>query len=190
MGILQPGSVSATIGTSGVVFAATASKPTKDPKGRLHTFCHAVPGLWHVMGVTQSAGLSLRWLKETFFAGQSYDALTAARGQGSRGSEGLEWAPYLLGERTPHLDPEVRAAFAGIGANHTAAHFVRAVLEGVAYSLKTRSRCSPSWAFRSAASGWAAAARAAAVAARFRRASTATRSKCSRPKRAARLAAR
>jgi hypothetical protein len=73
MGILQPGSVSATIGTSGVVFAATA-KPTKDPKGRLHTFCHAVPGLWHVMGVTQSAGLSLSWLKETFFAGQSYDA--------------------------------------------------------------------------------------------------------------------
>ena len=70
MGILQPGSVSATIGTSGVVFAATA-QPTKDPKGRLHTFCHAVPGLWHVMGVTQSAGLSLRWLRETFFAGRT-----------------------------------------------------------------------------------------------------------------------
>ena len=78
MGILQPGSVSATIGTSGVVFAATA-EPTKDPKGRLHTFCHAVPGLWHVMGVTQSAGLSLNWLRGTFFAGQSYDALTRAR---------------------------------------------------------------------------------------------------------------
>jgi xylulokinase len=135
MGILQPGSVSATIGTSGVVFAATA-KPTKDPKGRLHTFCHAVPGLWHVMGVTQSAGLSLSWLKETFFAGQSYDALTARAAKIPAGSEGLEWAPYLLGERTPHLDPEVRAAFAGIGANHTAAHFVRAVLEGVAYSLE------------------------------------------------------
>jgi xylulokinase len=119
MGILQPGSVSATIGTSGVVFAATAA-PTKDPMGRLHTFCHAVPGLWHVMGVTQSAGLSFRWLKETFLAG----------------SEGLEWAPYLLGERTPHLDPEVRAAFAGISTIHTSAHFVRAVLEGVAYSLE------------------------------------------------------
>src|SRR3984885_4112337 len=76
MGILQPGSVSATIGTSGVVFAATAS-PIKDPKGRLHTFCHAVPGRWHVMGVTQSAGLSFRWLKETFFAGLDYDKLTA-----------------------------------------------------------------------------------------------------------------
>jgi len=135
MGILQPGSVSATIGTSGVVFAATAS-PTRDPKGRLHTFCHAVPGLWHVMGVTQSAGLSLRWLKETFFASQNYDQLTAAAAKIPAGSEGLEWAPYLMGERTPHLDPEVRAAFAGISATHTAAHFVRAVLEGVAYSLE------------------------------------------------------
>ena len=135
MGILQPGSVSATIGTSGVVFAATA-QPTKDPKGRLHTFCHAVPGVWHVMGVTQSAGLSFRWLKETFFAGQEYDGLTAAAAKVPAGSEGLEWAPYLLGERTPHLDPEVRAAFAKIGTQHTAAHFVRAVLEGVAYSLQ------------------------------------------------------
>jgi xylulokinase len=135
MGILQPGSVSATIGTSGVVFAATA-EPTKDPKGRLHTFCHAVPGLWHVMGVTQSAGLSLSWLKETFFAGQSYDSLNEGAAKVPAGSEGLEWAPYLLGERTPHLDPEVRAAFAGISTIHTAAHFVRAVLEGVAYSLE------------------------------------------------------
>src|ERR1700728_2002710 len=135
MGILQPGSVSATIGTSGVVFAATA-QPTKDPKGRLHTFCHAVPGLWHVMGVTQSAGLSFRWLKETFFGAENYDALTAWAATVPAGSEGLEWAPYLLGERTPHLDPEVRAAFTGISTTHTAAHFTRAVLEGVAYSLK------------------------------------------------------
>ncbi len=135
MGILQPGSVSATIGTSGVVFAATA-EPTKDPKGRLHTFCHAVPGLWHVMGVTQSAGLSLHWLRNTFFPGQSYDALSDAAAKVPAGSEGLEWAPYLLGERTPHLDPEVRAAFACIGVGHTSAHFVRAVLEGVAYSLQ------------------------------------------------------
>jgi xylulokinase len=135
MGILQPGSVSATIGTSGVVFAATA-QPTKDPKGRLHTFCHAVPGLWHVMGVTQSAGLSLSWLKETFFAGQSYDSLNAEAAKIPAGSEGLLWGPYLLGERTPHLDPEVRAGFACIGVGTTAAHFVRAVLEGVAYSLQ------------------------------------------------------
>jgi xylulokinase len=135
MGILQPGSVSATIGTSGVVFAATAA-PTKDPKGRLHTFCHAVPGVWHVMGVTQSAGLSLNWLRGAFFAGQSYDALSDGAEKVPLGCEGLEWAPYLLGERTPHLDPEVRAAFAGIGVQHTGAHFVRAVQEGVAYSLQ------------------------------------------------------
>ncbi len=135
MGILQPGSVSATIGTSGVVFAATAS-PIKDPHGRLHTFCHAVPGRWHVMGVTQSAGLSFRWLKETFFAGADYDALTLAAASVPPGSDGLEWAPYLLGERTPHLDPAVRAAFARISSIHTGPHFVRAVLEGVAYSLQ------------------------------------------------------
>jgi xylulokinase len=78
----------------------------------------------------------LSWLKETFFAGQSYDTLNEEAAKIPAGSDGLEWAPYLLGERTPHLDPEVRAAFAGIGAGHTAPHFVRAVLEGVAYSLE------------------------------------------------------
>jgi len=88
------------------------------------------------MGVTQSAGLSLNWLRKTFFPGHNYDELTAAAEKVPAGSEGLEWAPYLLGERTPHLDPEVRAAFAGISTVHTAAHFVRAVLEGVAYSLE------------------------------------------------------
>jgi xylulokinase len=88
------------------------------------------------MGVTQSAGLSFQWLRNTFFAGQSYDSLTEGAAKVPAGSEGLEWAPYLLGERTPHLDPEVRAAFAGIGTGHTASHFVRAVLEGVAYSLQ------------------------------------------------------
>jgi xylulokinase len=88
------------------------------------------------MGVTQSAGLSFRWLKETFFTGQEYDNLTELAAQIPAGSDGLEWAPYLLGERTPHLDPKVRAAFAGISTVHTSAHFVRAVLEGVAYSLE------------------------------------------------------
>jgi xylulokinase len=85
--------------------------------------------------VTQSAGLSFRWLKETFFSGWNYDDLTAAAEKIPAGSEGLEWAPYLLGERTPHLDPQVRAAFAGISTIHSNSHFVRAVLEGVAYSL-------------------------------------------------------
>ena len=135
MGILSPGSVSATIGTSGVVFAATAA-PTRDPMGRLHTFCHAVPGRWHVMGVTQAAGLSLRWLRDTVAPGEDYGTLTAEAAKVPAGSEGLLWTPYLLGERTPHLDSTARAAFVGLTAGHTRAHLVRAVLEGVAYSLK------------------------------------------------------
>jgi xylulokinase len=135
MGILAPGSVSATIGTSGVVFAATDS-PIKDRLGRLHTFCHAAPGRWHVMGVTNGAGLSLRYFRDTFAPEASYDELTALAAKAPAGSEGLMWAPYLFGERTPHLDPEARAAFVGVTASHTRGHFVRAVLEGVAFSLK------------------------------------------------------
>jgi xylulokinase len=135
MGILTPGSVSATIGTSGVVFAAT-SKPTLDPKGRIHTFCHAAPGVWHVMGVTNGAGLSFRYLRDTFMPLNSYDDLATLASDVPPGSDGLLWAPYLFGERTPHLDPNARAAFVGITASHTRAHFVRAVLEGVAMSLQ------------------------------------------------------
>ncbi|WP_158941419.1 xylulokinase [Granulicella sp. S190] len=135
MGILAPGSVSATIGTSGVVFAATDS-PVKDRLGRLHTFCHAAPGRWHVMGVTNGAGLSLRYFRDTFAPDSSYDALTARAAEIPAGSDGLMWAPYLFGERTPHLDPNARAAFVGITASHTQGHFVRAVLEGVAFSLR------------------------------------------------------
>ncbi|WP_446742745.1 xylulokinase [Silvibacterium acidisoli] len=135
MGILEPGSVSATIGTSGVVFAATAA-PTRDPQGRLHTFCHAVPGRWHVMGVTQSAGLSLRWLRDVIAPGVDYDTLTQGAAKIPAGSDDLLWTPYLLGERTPHLDSTARAAFVGLTAQHTRDHLVRAVLEGVAYSLQ------------------------------------------------------
>ena len=135
MGILAPGSVSATIGTSGVVFAAT-DRPTMDTKGRLHTFCHAAPGVWHVMGVTNGAGLSLRYFRDTFAAGMSYDELTTEAAMAPAGSDGLMWAPYLFGERTPHLDAMARAAFVGITASHTRGHFVRAVMEGVAYSLR------------------------------------------------------
>jgi xylulokinase len=135
MGILEPGSVSATIGTSGVVFAATDS-PIKDRLGRLHTFCHAAPGRWHVMGVTNGAGLSLRYFRDTFAPGSSYEELSALAGEAPAGSDGLMWAPYLFGERTPHLDPEARAAFVGITASHTRGHFIRAILEGVAFSLQ------------------------------------------------------
>jgi xylulokinase len=145
MGIVAPGAVSATIGTSGVVFAAT-DRPALDPKGRLHTFCHAVPGRWHVMGVTQAAGLSLRWFRDQFGAegfGVSkqagrdpYERLTEEASQVPPGCDGLLWTPYLMGERTPHLDPQARAALVGLTASHTRAHMIRAILEGVAFSLR------------------------------------------------------
>jgi xylulokinase len=141
MGIVTPGAVSATIGTSGVVFAAT-DRPALDPRGRLHTFCHAVPGRWHVMGVTQAAGLSLRWFRDRFASASAapgrdpYDQLTAEAASVPPGADGLLWAPYLMGERTPHLDPDARGVLAGLTASHTRAHVVRAILEGVAFSLK------------------------------------------------------
>ena len=140
MGIVAPGAVSATIGTSGVVFAAT-DRPALDPKGRLHTFCHAIPGRWHVMGVTQAAGLSLRWFRDQFGAGaddgrDAYERLSDEGGTVAAGCDGLLWTPYLMGERTPHLDPKARAALVGLTASHTRAHVVRAILEGVAFSLR------------------------------------------------------
>jgi xylulokinase len=140
MGIVRPGAVSATIGTSGVVFAATAS-PEFDPQGRIHTFCHAVPKRWHVMGVTQAAGFSLRWFKDQFGVGgdssrDPYDRLSDEASHAPAGSDGVLWAPYLMGERTPHLDPNARAALVGLSSTHTRAHVVRAILEGVAYSLR------------------------------------------------------
>jgi xylulokinase len=149
MGIVRAGVVSATIGTSGVVFAAT-DRPALDPRGRLHTFCHAIPGRWHVMGVTQAAGLSLRWFRDTFgtAAGGSgsaasgittrdpYEFLSEEAAAAPPGAEGLLWAPYLMGERTPHLDPNARGALVGITPSHRRAHILRAILEGVAFSLK------------------------------------------------------
>jgi xylulokinase len=140
MGIVAPGVVSATIGTSGVVFAATG-RPALDQKGRLHTFCHAAPGRWHVMGVTQAAGLSLRWFRDQFGSGKddgrdAYERLTEEASRVPPGSDGLLWAPYLMGERTPHLDPDARGALIGLTASHTRGHVIRAILEGVAFSLK------------------------------------------------------
>jgi xylulokinase len=144
MGIARAGAVSATIGTSGVVFAAT-DRPSLDPHGRLHTFCHAIPGRWHVMGVTQAAGLSLRWFRDRFGVAPGapltdgrdpYDILAEEASSARAGSEGAFWLPYLMGERTPHLDPNARAALLGLTASHTRAHLIRAVLEGVAFSLK------------------------------------------------------
>jgi xylulokinase len=144
-GIVAPGLVSCTIGTSGVVFSHL-DEVAYDPRGRVHTFCHAVPGKWHVMGVTQGAGLSLQWFRNQLGreavreAAQKgvdpYELLTAEASQAPAGSEGLFWLPYLMGERTPHLDAAARGGWVGLTAKHTRAHLLRSLLEGVSYSLK------------------------------------------------------
>jgi xylulokinase len=140
MGVVSHGTVSATIGTSGVVFAATG-RPSLDPRGRLHTFCHAVPDRWMVMGVTQAAGLSLRWFREQFGMSadrqlESYEELLHEGAKAPAGCDGLLFAPYLMGERTPYLDPSARGMLVGLTASHTRAHTIRAILEGVAFSLR------------------------------------------------------
>ncbi|HMT06539.1 MAG TPA: xylulokinase [Pyrinomonadaceae bacterium] len=135
LGIVKPGMMSATIGTSGVVFAAS-DKPRFDPQGRIHTLCHAVPNTWHNTGVTQAAGLSLKWFRDTFAVDASYDDITALAENVPASSDGAVWLPYLMGERTPHLDANARAALVGLTASHTKGHAVRAVMEGVAFSLK------------------------------------------------------
>jgi xylulokinase len=139
IGVVSPGAVSATIGTSGVVLAAT-NLPALDPRGRVHTFCHGLPNRWLVMGVTQAAGLSLRWFRDQFgtINGHidSYEDLTAQAEKIPAGSDGLLWAPYLMGERTPYLDANARAMLVGLSASHTRAHVVRAIMEGVAFSLR------------------------------------------------------
>lgn len=134
-GIVEPGIVSDTIGTSGVVFAHM-DQVAYDPAGRVHTFCHAVRGKWHVMGVTQGAGLSLQWLRQQLASTSSYDELTALASTAKAGSEGLFWLPYLMGERTPHLDARARGGWIGLSARHTRADLVRSVLEGVCYSQR------------------------------------------------------
>ena len=134
-GIVQTGEMSCTVGTSGVVFAYL-EKPSYDPGGRVHTFCHAIPNAWHVMGVTQGAGLSLQWFRNRFAPDAEYDDLTAEAALSPSGAHGLFWLPYLMGERTPHLDANARAAWVGLTAKHQRADMVRSILEGVCYSLK------------------------------------------------------
>jgi xylulokinase len=144
-GIVRQGLLSTSIGTSGVVFVHSES-PQVDPQGRLHTFCHAVRGKWHMMGVTLSAGGSLQWFKnalcETVAALAKrrkidvYDVLTEEAAVTPPGSEGLFFLPYLAGERTPHADPLARGAFVGLTLRHSRGHFVRSILEGVTYSLR------------------------------------------------------
>jgi len=144
-GIVKTGVISSTTGTSGVVFAF-ADEPFTDPGLRTHTFCHAVPGKWHVMGVVLSAGGSLRWYRDTLAEAEKavarltgadpYEYLTAAAATAPLGSEGLIFLPYLTGERTPHADPNVKGAFVNLTLRHTKAHLARAVLEGVAYAMR------------------------------------------------------
>lgn len=134
-GIVSPGNVSCTVGTSGVVFAYL-NQPAYDPAGRVHTFCHAIPNAWHVMGVTQGAGLSLQWFRNRFAPGAEYDDLTAEATLSPDGAHGLFWLPYLMGERTPHLDALARGAWIGLTAKHQRSDLVRSVLEGVCYSQK------------------------------------------------------
>ncbi|WP_346890134.1 xylulokinase [Clostridium sp. UBA1056] len=143
-GIIRSGQISSTIGTSGVVFAHL-DEPIIDEKGRVHTFCHAVPGAWHMMGVTQGAGLSLKWFRDNFCTNEievaknmgidPYVLMTKEAEKVPVGSRGVVYLPYLMGERTPHLNPKAKGVFFGLSAAHTKNDMLRAVIEGVSYSL-------------------------------------------------------
>ncbi len=135
VGAVVPGIGAMSVGTSGVVFVPTAG-PAIEPDGRLHAFCHAVPGTWHLMGVTLSAAGSLKWLRDELAPTKSWDELTALAEPVPPGAEGLVFLPYLSGERTPYPDPLARGAFVGLTVRHGLGHMVRAVLEGVAFSLR------------------------------------------------------
>ena len=144
-GVVEDGKAFTTIGTSGVVFAHT-DKISIDPKGRVHTFCCAVPGAWHVMGVTQGAGLSLKWFRDNFCQAEKdtaagmgvdpYVLMDQEAAQSPIGCNQLLYLPYLMGERTPHLDPDCRGVFFGLSAIHTKRDMLRAVMEGVTYSQR------------------------------------------------------
>lgn len=134
-GGVRPGVVALTLGTSGVVFATT-EEPLVEPMGRLHAFCHALPGRWHFMGVTLSAAGSLQWYRDTLAPGTSFDDLCREAETAPPGCEGLTFLPYLSGERTPYPDPLARASFVGLTVRHQRAHLTRAVLEGVAFSMR------------------------------------------------------
>jgi xylulokinase len=134
-GVVRPGAGLVSLGTSGVVLVHT-DRAAIDPTGALHAFCAAVPGGYHLMGVMLAAGGSLRWLRDAFASPQEpYDALVAAASGVEPGAQGLQFLPYLAGERTPHMDPDARGAFVGLSLAHGRAHLVRAVLEGVAFGL-------------------------------------------------------
>jgi xylulokinase len=144
-GVIEEGIVAVSVGTSGTVFSPM-NEPKLDPKLRVHTFCHAVPGQWHAMGVMLSAGGSLRWFRDVLCQEEvseaarqgvdPYELITAAAASAPIGSEGVIFLPYLTGERTPHADPNARGVFMGLGLRHTKAHLSRSVMEGVCYGLR------------------------------------------------------
>lgn len=134
VGAISSGVVALSLGTSGVVFAASDG-PTIDQQGRVHAFCHAVPDTWHMMGVMLSAAGSLRWFRDALAPGVDFGDLVERAGEVPAGSDGLLFLPYLTGERTPHPDPKARGAFVGLSVSHGLPHMTRAVLEGVAFGL-------------------------------------------------------
>lgn len=135
VGVVAPGTMALSLGTSGVVFAATDA-PLYEPQGRVHAFCHAVPGRWHLMSVMLSAAGSLRWFRDTLAPGEDFGALVTTAEEVPAGSDGLFFLPYLTGERSPHPDPLARGAFIGLTLGHDRRHLTRAVLEGVAFGLR------------------------------------------------------
>jgi len=135
VGVVDPGIIALTLGTSGVVFAST-SNPLIEPEGRLHSFCHALPNRWHLMGVMLSAAGSLQWYRDTLAEGIPFDQIIKEAEDVAPGSEGLLFLPYLTGERTPYPDPYARAAWVGLTLRHARRHMTRAVLEGVAFGIR------------------------------------------------------
>jgi xylulokinase len=135
VGAVAPGVIALSLGTSGVIFAAT-DRPLFEPRGRVHAFCHAVPGRWHMMSVMLSAAGSLRWFRDALAPGVAFGELAASAAEVPVGSEGLLFLPYLTGERSPHPDPLARGAFVGLTVTHDRRHLTRAVLEGVAFGLR------------------------------------------------------
>jgi xylulokinase len=135
VGVVEAGSMALSLGTSGVIFAAT-DRPIHEPNGRVHAFCHAVPGRWHLMSVMLSAAGSLRWFRDSLAPGEDFGELAASAGAVEAAADGLFFLPYLSGERSPYADPLARGAFVGLALRHDRRHMVRAVLEGVAFGLR------------------------------------------------------
>ena len=135
VGAVAEGVVALSLGTSGVIFATT-DQPIHEARGRVHAFCHAVPGRWHLMSVMLSAAGSLRWFRDAFAPGEAFGDLAASAADVAAATDGLHFLPYLSGERSPYPDPLARGAFVGLGLNHDRRHLTRAVLEGVAFGLR------------------------------------------------------